>query len=183
MKLLIIFGPPAVGKTTIGQCIEKKTEYRLFHNHMILDGVMHIFGKNTPAENRLSRSIREQVITEAANSNIDLIFTYVWNFSLEKGKNNIDAYKEQYEARGGKVYFVELTAPLATRIDRANSPNRFDYKIHTADGDEVGRAEQEHKFTSPSPFFYPKLYLQIDTTDRTPDDIANEVIDWQTKAD
>lgn len=178
MKLLIIFGPPSVGKMTVGKLIEQQTDFKLFHNHAIADDVMHIFGRGTPAEDRLSRAIREQIIDEAANSNIDLIFTYVWNFSREKGKQNIDAYKQCYESRGGTVYFVELVAPKEIRAQRASDPARYQTKAHAPTADEIA-SEQADKFTSPSPFFYPTNYLQIDTSDKQPPAVATEIIEWQ----
>ena len=33
MKLVIIFGPHAVGKMTVGQELAKITDLKLFHNH------------------------------------------------------------------------------------------------------------------------------------------------------
>lgn len=61
MKLLILFGPPAVGKTTIGKLIESTTDFKLFHNHMVMDGIMHIFGVGTPSEDRLSKIVRTEL--------------------------------------------------------------------------------------------------------------------------
>lgn len=37
MKLVIITGPQAVGKMTVGQELEKLTDLKLFHNHMTID--------------------------------------------------------------------------------------------------------------------------------------------------
>ncbi|MDF2884003.1 MAG: hypothetical protein K0R54_4569 [Clostridiaceae bacterium] len=37
MKLIIIFGPHAVGKMTVGQELSKITNLKLFHNHMTID--------------------------------------------------------------------------------------------------------------------------------------------------
>jgi len=180
MKLLILFGAPAAGKFTVGKVLEERTDFRLFHNHAIMDGVMHIFGKGSPAEDRLSRLIRESVITEAADAGIDLIFTYVWNFSKDKGKRNIDAYKEAYESRGGEVYFVELTAPVDVRAERATNPDRFDGKANTAGPEELKNMEGSQKFVSPTPFYYLDKYLQIDTTDKTPAQIAQQITEWLT---
>jgi hypothetical protein len=175
MKLLILFGAPAAGKFSVGKCLEEQSDFRLFHNHAVMDGVMHIFGKGSPAEDRLSRLIRENVITEAADAGIDLIFTYVWNFSKDKGKRNIDAYKQAYESRGGEVYFVELTAPIDVRAERAANPDRFDAKANTAGADEVRSLEGADKFVSPSPFYYPDKYLQIDTVNKSPQVIAHQI--------
>lgn len=37
MKLVLIFGPQAVGKMTVGQELAKITGLKLFHNHMTID--------------------------------------------------------------------------------------------------------------------------------------------------
>src|SRR5581483_9398720 len=136
------------------------------------------FGKGTPAENRLSRVIRERVIEEAATVGLDLIFTYVWNFSLDKGKQNIDRYKEIYEQKGGKVYFVELTASLAIRTQRAASLERHRQKPNTAGAEEVVEMEHTQRFESPKPFFYSEQYRYLDASDKTPQQIASEIISW-----
>lgn len=176
MKLLILFGPPSVGKTTIGKIVEAQTSFKLFHNHMVSDGIMHIFGVGTPAEDRLSKLIRTEIITEAAESDVNLIFTYVWNFGREKGKENIDAYKKIYEERGGEVQFIELGASLDVRVDRAKSPERRRLKAHAPDAERVAYLETAMNLQSPSPFYYQDSYSYIDTTDKTPERIAVEVI-------
>lgn len=179
MKLLIIFGPPAVGKLTVGKLIEAQTDYKLFHNHAVIDGIMHIFGRGTPAEDRLSRIVRESVIKEAADSGINLVFTYVWNFSRDKGRHNIDAYKALYESRGGEVLFVELVAPAAVRAERAGDPARHRIKPSAPTPEDVTAEGDSPKFKSPAPFYYPDVYLQIDTANKTPNEIAAQIIDWQ----
>lgn len=39
MKLIILFGPQAVGKMTVGQSLASLTNFKLFHNHMSIDFV------------------------------------------------------------------------------------------------------------------------------------------------
>ena len=39
MKFVIIFGPQAVGKMTVGHELENITDLRLFHNHMTIEPV------------------------------------------------------------------------------------------------------------------------------------------------
>ena len=174
-KLLIIFGPPAVGKTTVGKILESKSDFKLFHNHMVMDSVMHLFGVGTSSEDKLSRIIRENVIKEAAEAGLNLIFTYVWNFMKEKGKTNIDFYKNIYESAGGEVIFVELTAPLAIRAERANNPARNTEKKYAPNQDRVLVLENSFNFTSPNPFFYSN-YTKIDTENKTPEVVAEEIL-------
>ena len=45
MKLVLIIGAGAVGKMTVGQELMKITNLRLFHNHMMIEPVIEIFGK------------------------------------------------------------------------------------------------------------------------------------------
>lgn len=52
MKLLVLFGPPAVGKMTIGKAIEDRSDFKLFHNHMVMDGIMRLFGVGSESEDR-----------------------------------------------------------------------------------------------------------------------------------
>ena len=48
MKLVLIFGPQAVGKMTVGQELAKITWLKLFHNHMTIDLVSNFFSYNSP---------------------------------------------------------------------------------------------------------------------------------------
>lgn len=52
MKLVIIFGPQAVGKMTVGQSLAAMTGFKLFHNHMSIDFVSQFFDYGTPAGKR-----------------------------------------------------------------------------------------------------------------------------------
>ena len=45
MNLIVLIGSGAVGKMTIGQELMKITDYRLFHNHHMIEPVIEIFGK------------------------------------------------------------------------------------------------------------------------------------------
>ena len=43
MKFVLLFGPQAVGKMTIGHELEKVTDLKLFHNHMTIELVQPYF--------------------------------------------------------------------------------------------------------------------------------------------
>jgi hypothetical protein len=43
MKFIIIFGPSAVGKMSVGQALADMTDMKLFHNHMSIEAVRPIF--------------------------------------------------------------------------------------------------------------------------------------------
>ena len=44
MKFVMIIGPQAVGKMTVGQELAKKTSLKLFHNHMTIELLEPLFG-------------------------------------------------------------------------------------------------------------------------------------------
>ena len=44
VKLVLIVGAGAVGKMTVGQELMKITNLRLFHNYMMIEPVIEIFG-------------------------------------------------------------------------------------------------------------------------------------------
>jgi len=54
MKLVILFGASAVGKTTVGQVLAKITDLKLFHSHMGIEPVIEIFGRrDIPTEDKI----------------------------------------------------------------------------------------------------------------------------------
>ncbi len=45
MELVLVFGPQAVGKMTVGQELDKITKLKLFHNHMTIDLVSQCYAQ------------------------------------------------------------------------------------------------------------------------------------------
>lgn len=74
------------------------------------------------------------------------------------------------------MVFVELRAPLETRMARAEHPLRKKYKTHAPDVERVKYLEGVLSYNSPQPFFYPDQYYQIETEHRSSGEIADEVI-------
>jgi hypothetical protein len=106
MKFIIIFGPQAVGKMTVGHELEKLTELKLFHNHMTIELVSPFFNYGTEAGKRLVSLFRQEIFEEVSKSNLDgLIFTYVWAFDLQSDWDYVDKICDIFESKGGVVYF------------------------------------------------------------------------------
>ena len=61
MKFVILFGPLAVGKMTVGQELEKITDLKLFHNHMTIELVLPFFDMYSSSFNKLVNSFRMQL--------------------------------------------------------------------------------------------------------------------------
>ena len=126
MKLLIIFGPHAVGKMTVGQELEKISDLKLFHNHMTIDIVADLF-ENMPQERqRLTELFRDEIFKSFSNSNeYGMIFTCMWALDKKNDWDYINVLEKLFKDKGAEVYYVELEADYNTRIKRNTTENRL----------------------------------------------------------
>ena len=75
MKLVHLIGNAAVGKMTVGQELAKITGLRLFHNHMMIEPVLEIFGAWRPD---VTQRLRQVIFEEFAKTdNYGMIFLHV----------------------------------------------------------------------------------------------------------
>lgn len=63
--IMMLFGPPAVGKTTV-RCTVAASDSRLFHNHMTIEPLLEVFVRGTEPFNVLADEFRIRVLAEAA---------------------------------------------------------------------------------------------------------------------
>ena len=111
MKLIIICGPQAVGKMTVGHELEKITNLKLFHNHMPIELVNPFFSYGTDVGKKLVRFIREEIFKAVAVSDQEgLIFTYVWYFDDPKDKEYLESLVKIFKDNNSEIYFVEIEA-------------------------------------------------------------------------
>ena len=62
MKLIFIYGPPAVGKLTVAKKLAQLTGYTVFHLHQTIDLVTQFFPQGTAAYSHVTRIIRLAII-------------------------------------------------------------------------------------------------------------------------
>jgi shikimate kinase len=122
MKLIFIYGPPAVGKYTVGTALATQTGYKLFHNHLTVDVVRALFDDDDVRRSSLLCDLRLQVIIAAADANIDIIFT----LAHTAGESDVFVVQviDAVTARGGSVHFVRLQAPDETLYARLGNESR-----------------------------------------------------------
>ncbi|MFE5568949.1 AAA family ATPase [Amycolatopsis japonica] len=136
MDFVVLFGPPAVGKMTVGEELCKLTGFKLFHNHMTVEPVLGIFPFGSPPFGRLVNEFRRRVIEEAADAALPgLVFTYVWGLDLPEDTDLIASYVDIVRSRGGRPRFVELYADLDERLERNTTELRLDRKPSKRDLD------------------------------------------------
>jgi hypothetical protein len=168
MKFVLIFGPQAVGKMTVGQELAKTTGLKLFHNHMTIELLEPFFGFS-PEMWRLTDLFRKEISEAAAESDLEgLIFTYVWAFDQQEDWDYVDKICAIFESKGAEVYFVELEADLNERLRRNKSPNRLEHKptkrkIETSEAN-LKSFMQKHRLNSLEGEMKKENYIRIDNT-------------------
>ena len=179
--LVIVVGPPAVGKMTVGHALAERTGFRLFHNHHTIDLVLRFFPFGTPPFARLVGEFRRRVFEEVAESDLPgLIFTYVWAFDDPRDAAAVESYAAPFRARGGRVVFVELEATQAERLRRNETEFRLAEKPFKRDLAQSRRqlfeTDARYRLNSRGEFDGRPDYLRIDNTSLAASSVADLVI-------
>ncbi|OLS17092.1 MAG: hypothetical protein HeimC2_36940 [Candidatus Heimdallarchaeota archaeon LC_2] len=177
----MIFGPPAVGKMTVGFELAKLTGLKLFHNHMTIEILLNFFDFGTEPFNRLTMEFRKRIFEEVANSELrGLIFTYVWGFDVPSDKAEVDEFVQVFTDIGADVYFVELEAKLEERLRRNKTEFRLNEKKSKRKVDEsearLLKLDKTHIMNTNNNFYYPENYLKIENSDLSARDVAKLII-------
>lgn len=183
MKFVLIFGPLAVGKMTVGQELEIITGLKLFHNHMTIEMVLPFFDMKSPTFMRLVNSFRIKMFEEIARSKLDgLIFTYVWHLDQECDCAFIERAVTIFEKENATVSYVELEANLEERLIRNRSPNRLHHKPSKADfaasEQELLETDRKHVLNSSHHHFNQMNHLKIDNTNISAEVVARRIKEW-----
>lgn len=179
--LVIIIGPHAVGKMTVGQELAKITDLRLFHNHMSIELTRKLFAHREKEWRVLNETIRQTVFELFAKGDFPgLIFTYMCAFDVQSEFDYLQKVIDLFEANGANCYVVELCADFEERLIRNKSENRL---LHKESKRNLEWSEAEMRATSEKyrlnsyegeklPFEH---YLKIDNTNLTPDAVAKMI--------
>ena len=182
MNFVVIFGPPAVGKMTVGYELAKLTGMKVFHNHMTIDLVLEFFPYGSEKFNTLVSEFRQRILEEVAASDLPgMIFTFVWALDEQGDREQVESYNEIFKKRGADVFFVELEADLDERLERNKSEFRLSKKSSKRD---ISRSEKnllitenQYKMNTVGDFFYKENYVKVNNTDLSPEETAKRVVD------
>ncbi|MHA2397387.1 MAG: AAA family ATPase [Promethearchaeota archaeon] len=184
MQLVIIIGPPAVGKMAVGLELAELTGFRLFHNHMTIDLVLNFFEYGSEKFHILNEEFRRRIFEEVATSSLSgLIFTFVAAFDDESDKKYLEIITNIFKDQGANVYYIELEASLEERLRRNKGKLRMDLKPSKRDTtrSEKGLLSMEKQWVMNSndtyPFFFQHNYLKIDNTNISAKDTAKKVLE------
>lgn len=174
---ILIFGPQAVGKMTVGRELARLTGARLLYNHMLIDLLTEFFAFGTPPFERLLEETRHRVAEEAAGAGLNLILTGAWAFDDEAVLPIIERWLEAIEAQGASAGFVELRAPLEVRLDRNRSElRRSSKRLDWATDEAVTTLAHAHRWTSDGAFPFPARHLVIENAEVPPGEAAARIV-------
>jgi len=126
--LMYLYGPPASGKLTVAEQLAQLSGYRLFHNHLTVNALISVFDFGTPPFTRVLHQLRLDVFAAAAAEGISMIFTNNSAWGGADGRERFRAFageaKRTFEAGGGCVQFVRVTAPLPVLEQRVDAESR-----------------------------------------------------------
>lgn len=187
MHFVCVYGPPAVGKMTVGRALCDLTGFKLFHNHMTVEPVLEIFEFGTPPFVRLVSEMRRRVVEEAVAALPGLVFTCVWPLDDAGDARLVGGLVDIVERGGGTAHFVELAAPFDVRRARNVTELRREHKrVHRDEelSDRILHDSEQRVLNSSDDGRLPveaaavigdRPYVRIDNTDLEPADVARQV--------
>lgn len=169
MKLVLIIGSGAVGKMTVGQELMKITNLRLFHNHMMIEPVIDVFGC---FKGDTIIKLREVIFDDFLRSDHDgMIFTLMWAFDIKSDWE----YVQNLTKRFDEVYCIELIASQKVRLERNKTENRLKHKASKRDIDASNKRllnEDSHRLVSNEGEIPFKNYLRINNENLSAKEVA-----------
>ena len=177
MKILFIFGSSAVGKMTVGQELAKITDLRLFHNHIVVEPVLEVFGEfKFDAMLRLREVIYEEF---AASEKYGLILTLMFDFGKRSVSDLLEYHKKYFDPNRTEFYFAELVASQEIRLQRNVTENRL---LHKASKRNIEVSNQrlldddkKSRLVSNDGEIAFENYIKIDNTDLSAETVAKMI--------
>lgn len=174
MKLVFLIGDSAVGKMTVGQELMKLTGLRLFHNHMMIEPVIEIFGS---FNGHVTQQLREVIFHEFAKSgHYGMIFTFMWAFDMQSDWDYAAHVADIFKAQGADIYYAELIASQEVRLQRNETENRLRHKASKRDLEasraQLLRDDSNYRCVSLPGELPFENYIRIDNSNLSPEETA-----------
>ena len=179
-KFIMIVGPQAVGKMTVGQELAKITNLKLLHNHMTIELLTKIFDYSKESFTKLNLNFRTQIFEEFSKSNeYGLIFTCCFDFNIKEEWETVEIWRNLFKEKGGECYFIELETTLEERLKRNKTDNRLLHKPSKRNFEwsenDIIKSIKKHRFNS-NPNEIPfENYLRIDNTNISAEETAKMI--------
>jgi hypothetical protein len=123
MHFVFLYGRPATGKLTVANEVAKRTGFRVFHNHLVVDATLAVYDFGTAGFIALRDELWRTAFTRLARDTDlpGLIFTF--NPENTVPQAFVDDLFAMFDAAGATVHCIELTCPddeIERRLDTAS---------------------------------------------------------------
>lgn len=163
MKLVFIYGLPAVGKLTVAQELANITGYTIFHNHLVVDLLQTLFEFGSPQFVALREEFWLSIFDQACRSAMrGMIFTFAPEATVRP--NFIDRVISTVSAAASEVDFIELTSPVDELRRRMPGNSRKQFKKLTS----VELFDELHQQGAFESTHMPTPRLSVDTSINQP---------------
>lgn len=158
MRLLFLYGRPAVGKLTIARAVAARTGARLFHNHLTVNLALSLYAFGSPGFVELREQIWSAVFSRAVADRLPLLI-FTFNPENTVPQRFVDELFAKITAAGGEVIPVEILAGEKEIEARLGSESRR-LEGKTLDAGTYRKLRDTGAFDSP---VIPSPRLRLDT--------------------
>ena len=174
--ILVIYGPPGVGKLTIGQQLSTKTGFKFFNGHRLADVVHSIFDFGTKefvnTTNFLWLFLFEKLVKSKTQG---IIVSFVYGVQTLEGRHDEQFCKKIItiaKRNRAKIHFIKLTCSDNELYKRVQNKSRTQFGKLTS-ATLLKKIRKSYKVDEIIPFVNNKV---IDTTSLTPKQAADRII-------
>lgn len=188
MGLIMIIGPQAVGKMTVGKALEERIDGKLLYNHQTIDLFAEFLGY-TAETFKLSDQIRLELFEAFAkhketNQTETIIFTVMIDFDSNEDWRFLKKVNHIFRKAGENVAVIELESDLEIRLVRNIHPERLAAKPSKRNLQEsregLLRSHENRRLNSDGSELPKKLkdiqYLKIDNSYLEPEEVAEMIL-------
>jgi len=175
--VVFIYGPIAAGKLTVAEELAKRTGYKVFHNHLIIDLAKELFGKEDPRRPFFREGIYFDAVNRLTKLGVSLIITHAFstNFISKTGLTDpvwVRKTEKIVLKNGAKFYGVQLLCDESVLLKRLKDKSRYKYhKLRNAKMMKELLKVYDH--ATPAPI---KNDFAIDNTNLSPQKVADMII-------
>lgn len=174
MKMVFIYGPPAVGKYTVAKELSAITGYRYFINHQASDAVSSIldFEDNPSLFRSVANEVKNLILRKAIELKIPgLIMTFC--YSRPDSDKNLRETLDILEPKGVETFFTRIHCTDEELYRRVQHPSRKQISVKKLTSiEELKKALNQHGFKEEISYV---RNLNIDTTNMPPREVAEKI--------
>lgn len=172
MDIVLILGPPAVGKMAVGLALRERSGWPLLHNHVVADMLAPYFPFRGPDHTELTAEFTRLILERLARRDVTVVMTRA---CCPDDADDVAALALM-RALAGRLWVVELDAPLDVRLHRNRGELRLAHKPTKRDVEASAtrvRAASKVRFAAPPEL---PVDLRLDTRDLSAETVAERIL-------